>query len=181
MKMLVHMCCAPCSTASIAKFKDLGYRVKGFFYNPNIHPYREFKTRLETLKQYCREEDIPIIVEDRYLLDLFLRETVFHEEARCSYCYRMRLLATARKAEEEGINYISSTLLISPYQDHEQLMKIGSESAQKYGRTFIYEDLRPLFKDSIALSRERGIYRQSYCGCIYSEKERYYKHKNSFF
>ncbi len=179
MEMLLHMCCAPCSTASIAKFKGLGYGVKGYFYNPNIHPYREFKKRLETLKQYCQEEDIPLMVEDRYMLDLFLREAVFHEEERCHFCYRMRLLETARKAQEEDIKYISSTLLISPYQDHELLMQIGSESAQKYGRIFIYEDLRSLFKDSIALSKERNLYRQPYCGCIYSEKERYYKHNDS--
>lgn len=175
MEMLLHICCAPCSTVTDRHFRDLGYGVTGYFYNPNIHPYREFKKRLETLEQYCKEEDIPLMVESRYQLDLFLRETVFHEEDRCRHCYRIRLLETARKAEEEGIPFISSTLQISPYQDHDLLKKIGSESAKTYGRVFVYEDLRPMFKESAVLSRERGLYRQSYCGCIYSERERYYK------
>ncbi len=178
MEMLMHICCAPCSTVTNRFFRDLGYGVSGYFYNPNIHPYREFRKRLETLKEYCKEEEIPLMVEDRYLLDLFLRETVFNEEDRCRYCYRMRLLETARKAEEEGLPYISSTLLISPYQDHELLKNIGTQSAEKYGRIFVYQDLRHMFNESVNLSREKGLYRQPYCGCIYSERERYYKPKN---
>lgn len=173
--MLLHVCCAPCCTVSHTHFKGLGYDVTGYFYNPNIHPYREFEKRLETLKKYGKEEEIPLLLEGRYLLDLFLKETVFNQENRCGRCYGMRLSETARKAEEQGLPYISSTLLISPYQDHELLKKVGRESAQKYGRVFIYQDLRPFFKESAALSRQKGLYRQSYCGCIYSERERYYK------
>ncbi|RQD77495.1 MAG: hypothetical protein D5R97_02180 [Candidatus Syntrophonatronum acetioxidans] len=177
MELLLHMCCGPCTTASQEKFKELGYEVRGFFFNPNIHPYKEFKRRKETLRDYCRQEEIPLEIDDRYLLEDFLRKTVYREQNRCLFCYALRLGETARKAREKGIEIFSTTLLISPYQDHDLLKEVGEEMGNKYGVSFLYEDLRPLFKDSVNMSKQRNMYRQGYCGCIYSEKERYYKKK----
>lgn len=180
MELLLHMCCGPCATASQKRFKGLGYQVKGYFFNPNIHPYKEFKRRLETLKDYCQEAGIPLITDGRYLLEHFLRGVVYREENRCLFCYFLRLRETALRARQEEIPYFSSTLLISPYQDQELLKKTGEEAGKEYGVTFIYEDLRPYFQESVEISRKRGMYRQGYCGCIYSEKERYYKGEGEF-
>ena len=177
MDILLHMCCGPCTTASREKFKELGYNIRGFFFNPNIHPYKEFKRRLETLQDYCREEEIPLMIDGRYLLEDFLRKVVYREQQRCLFCYALRLGESAKKAREEGIPSFSTTLLISPYQNHERLKEVGEARGKEYGVSFIYEDLRPLFKESVNISRQRNMYRQGYCGCIFSEKERYYKEK----
>lgn len=173
--ILLHICCAPCSIASLQVFKENGFEPQGFFFNPNIHPYREFARRKETLRQFLVEEKIPLFIEEDYLLEDFLRMVVNREKERCTHCYRLRLDATARFAEEKGIDCFSTTLLISPYQRHEHIREIGEEMADKYGLRFIYKDLRPVFRKSLRLARERGLYLQGYCGCIFSEKERYDK------
>ncbi len=173
--MLLHICCAPCSIASLQVFKERGYAPQGYFFNPNIHPFREFARRKETLRQYLREVKTPLFVEEEYQLEDFLRLVVNRENERCTHCYRLRLEATARLAGEKGIDSFSTTLLISPYQKHEQIREIGEDLAEKYGVRFLYEDLRPVFRESMRLAREKELYLQGYCGCIYSEKERYDK------
>ncbi len=175
MNLLLHMCCGPCTTSSHKRFNELGYNISGYFYNPNIHPYKEYKKRLETLEQYCKKEDINILIDDRYSLEEFLREVVYREENRCLYCYCMRLKETAQKARQEDISHFSSTLLISPYQNHELITEIGEDAAREFGVNFVYEDLRPFYKKSVKISRQEDMYRQTYCGCIYSEKDRYCK------
>ncbi len=169
------MCCGPCTTSSHKKFKESGYDITGYFFNPNIHPYREFQKRLETLEQYCREEDISLIADPCYLLEDFIRGVVNREAERCFFCYYLRLKEAAKKAKELHIPNFSSTLLISPYQKHDSIKKIGEEAAEEYGVNFVYTDLRPFYKESVQISRQKGMYRQPYCGCIYSEKERYYR------
>jgi len=173
--MLLHICCAPCSIASLQVFGRKGFEPQGYFYNPNIHPYREFARRKETLRRYLQEEGVPLFVEEDYLMKDFLRMVVNHEDERCPYCYRLRLDATARFTREKGMDSFSTTLLISPYQNHELIREIGKELAGKYGLNFLYEDLRPVFRESMDLARERELYMQGYCGCIYSENERYNK------
>ena len=173
--ILLHICCAPCSIASLKVFKENGFELFGFFFNPNIHPYREFVRRKETLHRFLEEEKIPFFIEDDYLLEDFLRMVVNREKERCTYCYRLRLDAAARFAAEKGLNCFSTTLLISPYQKHEKIKEIGEEMAAKYGISFTYRDLRHFFRESMRMARERGMYMQGYCGCIFSEKERYEK------
>lgn len=173
--MLLHICCAPCSIASLQVFRESGFEPRGYFFNPNIHPYREFTRRKETLRQFLKEEEIPLFIEEEYLMKEFLQAVVNHEDERCAYCYRLRLDAAARFAAEKGLGFFSTTLLISPYQNHELIKEIGGELAGKYGVHFIYEDLRPVFRESMRLAREKELYMQGYCGCIYSENERYNK------
>ncbi len=173
MNLLLHICCAPCSLYSWQAFEEKGHNLCGFFFNPNIHPYREFKKRKETLRSLSEQEGKKLIIDERYLLDDYLRAVVHHEEQRCELCYRMRLEETARKAKEEGMEGISTTLLISPYQKHGLLREIGERIAAEHGLKFVYEDLRPGFRTSMRLATEKGLYKQGYCGCIYSEKERY--------
>jgi hypothetical protein len=174
MKLLLHMCCAPCTTYSQRRFREMNFDVAGFFYNPNIHPYREFSRRLETLRDYCRETDIPLTVCADYELEKYLHAAINNLAERCRSCYRMRLDETAREAARTGIPFFSTTLSISPYQDHAILKAEGEAAGAKHGVCFVYEDLRPGYRESINLSRELGLYRQPYCGCIFSEKERFY-------
>jgi predicted adenine nucleotide alpha hydrolase (AANH) superfamily ATPase len=175
MELFLHMCCAPCSTYSIKHFRALGYQIHGYFYNPNIHPYKEFQRRLETLVAYCQQEHVPLTVQRNYQLELFLQQTVNNLAERCRECYTLRLFAAANKAKSLGFTKFSTTLAISPYQDHQLLREIGEAAAQKHGVEFIYADLRPGYRESIKLSQAAGLYRQPYCGCIFSEKDRYYK------
>jgi epoxyqueuosine reductase len=177
MDLLLHMCCGPCSTYSSKRFRELGFTLTGYFDNPNIHPYQEFQRRLETLEQFCMLEAIPLHVSKQYNLESYLREIMAELENRCGQCYRIRLEATARKAAEQGISHFSTTLAVSPYQNHDLLQAEGLKAGQKYGVSFVYEDLRPGFRESAEMSRALGLYRQPYCGCIFSEKERYYKEK----
>lgn len=177
MKVLMHNCCGPCSTYSVKRLRELGYELAGFFYNPNIHPYKEFQRRKENFEKFAAAVDLPIIVRDDYNMEDFLKAVVGSSEPRCHICYRMRLAETAKKAKELGFPAISSSLLISPYQLHDKIKEIGEAIAQEYGLKFIYEDFRPGYRESIQMSKDLDLYRQPYCGCIFSEKERYYKPK----
>ena len=168
------MCCAPCATYSCARFTEMGYNVHGLFYNPNIHPYREFLKRLQTLQEYCRQEGISLIAREDYELEQYLLATLNNSEGRCRTCYRLRLEETAKTAAEQGFDCFSTTLAISPYQDHEALQLEGEAVAHRFGVNFVYEDLRPGYRESMEISRRLGLYRQPYCGCIFSEKERYF-------
>lgn len=177
MDLLLHICCAPCSLFSWQALQEKGYNIYGYFFNPNIHPYMEFSKRKEALRLLAQQEGKTIFIDERYLLEDYLRQVaeVAHDvEKRCPLCYQIRLEETARQASEKGLKSISTTLLISPYQKHELLRDVGEKIAQKYGLQFVYEDLRPGFRESMRLAREKDLYRQGYCGCIYSEKERYY-------
>ena len=177
MKLLLHICCAPCSIYPLTVLRDRKVETTGFFFNPNIHPLTEYRKRLSALTGYASSMDLPLIVRDQYLLKEFLREVVFHEENRCFHCYRMRLTAAAQEAVEQGAGAFSTTLLYSIYQKHDLVKRVGEDVAKERGIPFYYEDFRTGWKAGVDRSRELGIYRQAYCGCIYSEMERYMKKK----
>ncbi|MBI5893299.1 MAG: epoxyqueuosine reductase QueH [Deltaproteobacteria bacterium] len=202
MKLLVHICCGPCAIYPLKKILDgkpvpeglnQGMDVWGFFFNPNIHPYTEYKKRLEAVKILADKMDIKMIYRDEYGLEEFLKHTLrtetvtqgfslenvkpeglsYNKRARCGYCYSSRLEATAIAAKENRFDYFSSSLLYSKYQDHDEIKKIGLGLADKYGVAFYYDDFRIGWKEGIKESKDMGHYRQQYCGCIFSEKERY--------
>lgn len=175
MKVLLHMCCGPCSIAPVKYLRDHDLTIQGYFYNPNIHPYKEFQRRLDTLRDYAQAEQIALAVDDEYQLEKFLQMVVNKESERCGYCYDLRLRAAARKAKELGADAFSTTLLVSPYQNHEQIKLSGEKVAAEEGVPFFYADYRPGWQAAVNESRCREMYRQPYCGCIYSEKDRYYK------
>lgn len=176
MKLLMHTCCAPCSVYCIDSLRAEGIEPTIYWYNPNIHPYMEYKARRDCLKEYTQSIDIQAIFEEDYGLDNFCKNIVNSLETRCAdYCYRVRLEQTAKYAKENGYDTITTTLLVSPYQKHEELKKIGEEVAKKYGLTFLYRDFRVGFRDGQAKARELGLYMQKYCGCIFSEEDRYRK------
>jgi epoxyqueuosine reductase len=175
MKLLLHVCCAPCSTYTLNRLREQGIDVSGYFYNPNIHPYREFRKRLASLKTYAEETEFSLEIEGEYGLTEYLRKVVFHEKERCRLCYEMRLEKTARQAAKTGADAFSSTLLYSRYQNHAAITTIGTNMAEKYGVEFYYDDFRVGWQEGIDRAITMELYRQSYCGCIYSEQERYDK------
>ncbi len=173
MKLLLHVCCAPCSTYTVTKLREQGIDVSGYFYNPNIHPYREFKKRLDTMKEFAAKIDFDLQTEADYGLTEYLRKVVFNEKQRCSICYDMRLEKTAEQAAKTGADAFSSTLLYSRYQKHENIIATCNKMAEKYGVEFYYDDFRQGWQEGIDKAIEMDLYRQPYCGCIYSEQERY--------
>ena len=175
MKLLLHVCCAPCSTYTLSRLREQNIDVSGYFYNPNIHPYREFRKRLVTLCDFAKEKKFSIELETEYGLTEYLRKVVYHEKERCGICYEMRLEKTAQQAVKSGADAFSSTLLYSKYQNHTAITKIGREMADKYGVEFYYDDFREGWQEGIDRAISMDLYRQPYCGCIYSEQERYDK------
>lgn len=177
MKLLLHCCCGPCAAGSLPQFLAAGYQPFGWYWNPNIHPYQEHKARRLSFVQLFESQGLPYEASSDYPLEEWLKAVAEAPDKRCRHCYRTRLEAAARKAKEMDYPYFSTTLLISPYQNHQLLRELGEEYAAAYGVKFAYLDLRPGFRDGQAAAREAGLYMQKYCGCIYSEKERYVKPK----
>ncbi len=175
MKILLHICCAPCS---IYSFKELlkghGNTVSGFYFNPNIHPYQEYLNRRGALEEYSRQTGLEIIYPE-YEPSRFFRSIMYNEAApaRCRLCWQPRLEETALYARQNNFDGFSTTLLISPYQNHLIIKCIGEELAKKFDLNFYYQDFRAGFRESQDEARRHNLYRQKYCGCIYSEIERF--------
>jgi len=174
MKILLHCCCGPCSVMPSEILKAAGHELTAYFYNPNIHPYREYKKRRNTLREY-QEDKLPVIIDDDYDLEGFLAQVSDRFCTRCEVCYQMRLERTAKFAAENDFPAFTTTLLVSPYQNHELIKAVGEAAALKYGVEFVYEDFRPYFNEGQERARAEELYLQGYCGCIYSEKDRYWQ------
>lgn len=172
-RVLLHICCAPCATFTVQHLAEQGAQVTGFWYNPNIHPYAEHELRRETLARYAAETGLDVVWEPGYDMPAFFRLVAGHEQQgeRCALCYRQRLERTAQTAARLGMDAFTTTLLISPYQDLDAIGRIGRELASAYGVSFYWENLRRGFAEHNRLAREHGLYRQRYCGCLYSEWE----------
>jgi len=162
-KVLIHVCCAHCAAYTVEHWRQQGWEVGGFWYNPNIHPYTEHQQRLESMKSLAQEIDLPLIID---------------EEERCRYCFVLRLAKTAETARQHGFDAFTTTLLISPHQKHDLIQETGSKIAAEYGPEFLYADLRKRYSDSRHITKPLNLYRQQYCGCVYSEWERYTSTKN---
>ena len=157
-KTLMHTCCAPCSVACIHQLRSEGIEPVSYWFNPNIHPYQEYKARRDTLMAYAPTIGMALIVQEDY-----------------GHCYTVRLEQTARFAAENSFSSFTSTLFVSPYQQHERMAEIAEEMARRYGVKFLYRDFRPGFRAGQQEARELGFYMQKYCGCVFSEEERYQK------
>lgn len=145
----------------------------GYFYRSNIHPYTECMKRLETLAQYAEQIDLKLMIADAYDLEGFLRNAAFREADRCRFCYYDRLKSTAVLARHGKFDRFSTTLLYSKFQKHDIIRSIGETVGKEVGVAFHYQDFRIGWKEGVTVSKRLGMYRQQYCGCIYSEKERY--------
>lgn len=175
--VLLHTCCAPCAIACVDSLREEGLAPTAFWYNPNIHPFTEYRARRNTLRAYAGSAKLALIERDEYGLRPFLTEVDGAFDARCPICYRLRLDAAAACAAAHGFPAFSTTLLISPYQNHALLIEAGETAAAKYGVPFLYRDFRPLFRQGQERARALEMYMQKYCGCIFSEEDRYKKKK----
>ncbi|MFN3739157.1 MAG: epoxyqueuosine reductase QueH [Thermodesulfovibrionales bacterium] len=203
MRLLIHTCCANCSIYPVQRLRSRGIDLTGLWFNPNIHPFEEYNLRLASLKRLSEQWRFPVMYNDTYDMELFLRGFLESSEVflaqelssredfytfenpdlhsildkaslgkRCQHCYRLRLEETARAAKDNGFDAFSTTLLVSPYQNFELIVNTGNELAQKYNIEFFPEDFRPGYREALNVSREMGLYRQKYCGCIFSKVER---------
>ncbi|MFH1081020.1 MAG: epoxyqueuosine reductase QueH [Pseudomonadota bacterium] len=175
MKLLLHICCAPCLIYPLKILKKDEHAITGCFYNPNIHPSREYQRRLGTLREYADHQALEVLWPGAYDMEVFLRQTATREADRCDVCYDLRLRYAASLAKHHSFDGFTTTLLYSKYQQHDRIRATAEHLALEYGIPFYYRDFRDGWSEGIRISKEVGMYRQSYCGCIYSEKERYWR------
>jgi len=167
----LHICCGPCLIYPFGKLKEKGFNIRGYYYNPNLYPQDEYLRRVEALQLLCREFSLEVAYPGHNPED-FSRTVKSLEDPlakqRCVLCWSLRLRKTAQAAREAGVKTFSTTLLVSPYQDHDALRRLGTQIARETGVDFYYEDFRPGFKWAQQEAKDKGIYRQKYCGCEYS-------------
>ena len=164
----MHICCANCGLYPIKTLSSKGIELKGLWFNPNIHPLEEYSKRLDALKTLQSLWGLDIEYIDHYGLDEFVKEVNSHSGIRCEACYRMRLDAAASTAKKMGLDGFTTSLLVSPYQKFDLIVEAGREIEKRHSIMFYMEDFRPGYREGVRLSRELGLYRQRYCGCMYS-------------
>ena len=179
-RLLLHACCAPCTSGCLEHIADK-FKISILFYNPNITEEAEYIKRLNELKRFVREFKVkyPIdVIDGKYDSKLFFEISKGLEDEpergkRCYKCYELRLKETARIAESLGFNYFTTTLSLSPHKNADWVNEIGERLDKDYNTSFLYCDFkkREGYKRSIELSKEYNLYRQDYCGCIYSKRD----------
>ena len=175
MKTLLHICCAPCANQCVDTLRKEHIEVAGFWYNPNIHPFTEYRERRNCLRAFAEDVQLPLIEKNDYALRPFIREVAEDIGNRCVKCYEIRLFEAAKTAKEQGFDNFTSSLFISPYQNHELMRQVAERAAEAYEIDFLYRDFREVFKAGQEYAREHCFYMQKYCGCVFSEEERYLK------
>lgn len=181
MKLLLHICCAPCAAGVIKKLNsDGGIEYTGFYYNPNIHPDEENRKRRNSVISLSRDEQFDVLFNDEIMLDFWKEKLSGDKFDRCGTCYSLRIEKTAKAAKEQGFKAFTTTLLVSPWQDHERIKKIGEIAANKYDIPFLYKDFRPYYRAGKNEAYKRGYYLQKYCGCVFSYQESDHKKKPEY-
>ena len=181
-RILMHVCCGPCSLFCIDAMREAfpGAELRELYANPNIHPYGEFLRRAESSALAAEYKGVEIDFLPDYDLGTWKyfecsdgTEQIQGEPSseRCAMCYRTRMELTGKYAAAHGFDAITSTLFVSPYQDHELLKEVCAGTAEKYGLRFAYVDFRTGFRQGQKEAKEIGLYRQKYCGCIRSLRE----------
>ncbi len=173
MKVLVHACCGPCSVYPVDALQAEGFDLRLYFKNPNIHPYKEFEKRLESMKTFADKRDVPLIADDEYDPEAWIRMVAFRESQRCRLCYSNRLESAARLARRGRFDAFTTTLLYSKLQDHELVRELCEAAAEEAGVPLLYRDFRKGWKAGIQGSKQMGLYRQNWCGCLLSERDRF--------
>ena len=174
-QVLLHCCCAPCSLACVEPLRSEGLEPVAFWYNPNIHPFKEYQARRDCLIDYGATIGMEVRVEEAYGLRPFVEHVAADLDHRCQWCYESRLEAAAKYAASHGFSHYTTTLLASIYQQHDQIAELGLRLGNEYGIAFLYRDFRPNFRAGNQQAREENLYMQKYCGCVFSEEERYQK------
>jgi predicted adenine nucleotide alpha hydrolase (AANH) superfamily ATPase len=170
MKLLMHMCCAPCSVYPVSVLQSEGVNIEGLFYNPNIHPKDEFIRRKENVRILSEIKNIPVTYFDDFMQDRW-EQFKGPDNDRCFMCYSLRMDKAAAFAAQNKFDAFTTSLLVSPYQKHDLIKELGEKFSQKYGVDFYYRDFRPGFRQGQQGAKELGLYRQKYCGCIVSYNE----------
>jgi predicted adenine nucleotide alpha hydrolase (AANH) superfamily ATPase len=178
-RVLLHICCAPCAIYPVSALRAEGLAPHGFCFNPNIQPYLEFQRRLDALKSFAETQSLPLIVRPDYDPQKFFRQVAFRESQRCIHCYSERLNSAAGLAKRSRFDAFTTTLLYSKRQKHDLVVALAQEASKKHGIAFLYRDFREGWRKGQEEAKALNIYRQQYCGCIYSEKERYFKNTGS--
>lgn len=172
-EIFLHICCGPCALGTLPLLRAEGYRPQGFYYNPNIHPYQEYRRRRDALSLVSQFENLPVIYSPKYDMEEYLKRVAANPVDRCVTCYRLRLKEAAEEAKARGFGTFTTTLLASPWQKHDLVVEIGEQVARETGVSFLARDFRPYYPQGIQRAKILDVYRQPYCGCIYSEKERF--------
>jgi len=172
-RILLHICCAPCSVACIAALHGEGFALTGYWDNPNIHPLLEYRARRDALSGYADAIGLEVVWHGEYGLRSFVADVAGDIDGRCRHCYDTRMRSAAQYAAVNEYDGFTSTLFISPYQNHPLLTASAEKAAALFGTSFLYRDFRPLFREGMQKARELKLYAQKYCGCIFSEEERY--------
>ena len=184
MNLLLHTCCAPCSVYCIKKLRSEKIEPTLFWYNPNIHPYSEYKARRNCLTEYAKTKEVELVIEDQYGLDEFVCGVLKDVNtsnmdavqkallSRCqNYCYPKRLRKVFEYARDNGYDTVSTTLLYSIYQQHDIIKDLMEHLSREFKIDFLYRDFREGWQEGQDEAREVGLYMQKYCGCVFSEEE----------
>lgn len=178
MSLLLHCCCGPCAMYPIKSLIDDGYDLSMFWYNPNIHPEFEWNRRLDNLKKVSEHYNLELLIKEGFMQEHWESKKYLEEyKSRCQMCYDIRLEEVAKYASDNGFDSFTTSLLVSPYQQHDVISSIAEEKGNKYGVEFKYFNFRPGFREGQNMAREIGLYRQKYCGCIFSLEESDFKEK----
>ncbi len=175
MKLLLHCCCGPCSAGCVDMLRQEGIEPVGYWNNPNIHPFTEYRARREGMRAFAAGAKMALVEEGAYGLRPFLAAVGGDFDGRCRVCYALRFEAAARYAKENGFDAFTSTLLVSPYQNNELMREVAEKMGERFGIAFLNRDFRPRFREGQQMAREMGLYMQKYCGCVFSEEDRYAK------
>ena len=175
-KLLLHICCAPCFTHAAETLKE-DYALTGYFYNPNIHPKAEYSRREVEMKRYAQKIGVKLVCAEydasRWSGVVKGMENVREGGERCFLCYRMRLEKAAEYAGAHGYQFLAATLSVSPHKDAARINEIGFEVAEQNQLEWYAADFKKRggFEESVRMSKAAGLYRQQYCGCIFSQRE----------
>ena len=176
--LLLHVCCGPCAEWPVKSLREEGYLLTAFYYNPNIHPLIEQRRRRDNAAALMRLREIPFREDDSYMEDAWLAKKWEGEySSRCEMCYAIRMQSTAKMAQKHGFAAFSTTLLVSPYQNHEAIIASASKAARETGVDFVIRDFRPGYREGQNMAKDDGLYRQKYCGCIFSLEESAFRDK----
>lgn len=178
----MHTCCAPCFTyiyEDMTNFREIFNEEYGeidltsYYYNPNIQPKFEFNRRKETLIEFCKMKNCKLVIDDYYDIHEFACHDKNHDGfiSRCHYCYYIRLKSSFEYAKNNGFDTVMTTLSISPYQNQKLIKEVGEALSLEYGIEYIHLDYTVKFRQGQQMARDLGLYRQKYCGCMFSMDE----------
>lgn len=170
-QLALHICCAPCAQWPLEFLRAHGVEPALLFFNPNIHPQSEWIRRKESVEAFAEKEQVELEIRGESQPDCWIQRHAQSRSECCRFCYATRLEQTAQFACEKGLKAFGTTLLISPYQNHDAIHQVGQTIAKRYGLLYCAFDFTPGFRRSQRLARSAGYYCQKYCGCLYSLKE----------